>query len=272
MDSLLGILRAEKHNVGFVDLLVEVGLVGKEQVDLDNILVDDHTGNLSGVVLAEDGEDLRIDKVANELSARVSVSESAEGSEVRLGQRNVDLLLSRRLLLLLLHERLLGRGLLETGSGHGLRLGWLRHLLLNIRVWLGLVLILMATTSGVRTSPVSATATSTLLGLLVVASVLLIHEVVCTVLGASRHRVRPSVRLHVALALLLTITRLLVSLSVGLINLTISVSVLLLSFAFLNNQLQHLLEVLLSALLLLRGNLLLGEPEVYLEGFAAKHA
>jgi len=234
VDSLLGILRAEKHNVGFVDLLVEVGLVGKEQVDLDNILVDDHTGNLSGVVLAEDGEDLRIDKVANELSARVSVSESAEGSEVRLGQRNVDLLLSRRLLLLL-HERLLGRGLLETGSGHGLRLGWLRHLLLNIRVWLGLVLILMATTSGVRTSPVSATATSTLLGLLVVASVLLIHEVVCIVLGASRHRVRPSVRLHVALALLLTITRLLVSLSVGLINLTISVSVLLLSFAFPKN-------------------------------------
>lgn len=144
---------------GLAGVEVQILLVGHQAVDVDNVLVEQHTRDLAsdGTV---DGLDAGVDSVTNHLLAAVDIRDGGNLSCVHL--RRLDLRELRSRGLLGDHRRLLGTGLGHsrllllnvTGAGLGtlLLLAELARVLLLRTVALVMLGSLVSTTSGLSTT------------------------------------------------------------------------------------------------------------------------
>lgn len=125
------VLATTEELEGFVDVLVEVGLVRHKELLVDGVLFDDHSCDLAGVSLTHESDDGSVHSIADHLLKLLRILNICEERhvEVRLLDGETGLLL-----------------LLLVGHGHGLRHGsLLRHLDLLLLIH-GLLLVVVLST------------------------------------------------------------------------------------------------------------------------------
>jgi len=124
------VLATTEELEGFVDVLVEVGLVRHKELLVDGVLFDDHSCDLAGVSLTHESNDGSVHSIADHLLKLLRILNICE-------ERHVEV-------------RLLDgeTGLLLVGHGHGHRLrhgSLLRHLDLLLLIH-GLLLVVVLST------------------------------------------------------------------------------------------------------------------------------